>query len=133
MIGIDIVKIERIQKLKERFGSKALEKFLHVEEIDLATSISTIAGFYATKEAVSKALGVGISSECSFFDIKIHKSEQGAPYFTLSKKIIEKFHITDTALSITHDGEYAIAVVSIETQQKRTYPLAHESTPTNKL
>lgn len=114
MIGIDIVKIERIQKLQERFGDKALKKYLHEEEIALIKSDATAAGFYAAKEAVSKALGSGISAQCGFLDIKIHKDSKNAPYFTLSQHLIEKYLITDTALSITHDDGYAIAVAVIE-------------------
>ena len=125
MIGIDTVKIARIKQLKERFGDKALTKFLSKDEINLAKSISSVAGFYAAKEAISKALGVGISSECSFFDIKLHKDSRGAPFFTLSQKLIDKFDITDTSLSITHDGEYAIAVAAIQAKKQQKKALSH--------
>ena len=56
MIGIDFVSIERIKHFKERFGNKALEKFLSPDEILLAKSDETLAGFFAAKEAISKAL-----------------------------------------------------------------------------
>jgi len=125
MIGIDLVKIDRITKFQERFGDKALKKFLDIDEIKLASSQNSIAGFWASKEAISKALGLGISKNCSFFDIKIHKNEKNAPSFTLSKHLIEEFKITDTALSITHDGEYAIAVATIESNKKSTKILSH--------
>ena len=98
----------------ERFGDKALQKFLSQNEINLIKNYKTASGFWATKEAVSKALGVGISSECSFFDIEILKTKKGAPILKLSNKLIKKFNIKDTSVSITHDGEYAIAVVAIE-------------------
>jgi len=124
MIGIDLVNIERIQKLQERFGDKALQKYLSPEEILLVKNNATAAGFYAAKEAISKALGVGISEKCSFFDIQIHKDAFNAPYFTLSKKLIEAYDITDTALSITHDGGFAIAVAVIE-GKKSTRQLSH--------
>lgn len=125
MIGIDIVKIDRIEKLKKRFGDKALKRFLDEDEIKLASSSTSHAGYWAAKEAISKALGVGISSKCSFFDIKLFKDEKKAPYFTLSKHIVDEFKITDTALSITHDGEYAIAVASIESTIQVKKPLCH--------
>jgi len=98
----------------KRFGEKGLRRFLSEDEIVLVNSYKTAAGFWAAKEAFSKALGTGIGAECSFFDIKIYKSEKGAPLFALSKSIIERFKIIDASLSITHDGEYAISVVSIE-------------------
>ena len=115
MIGIDLIKTSRMNRLMERFGEKALQKFLSADEIKLVKNYKTASGFWAVKEAFSKALGVGISSECSFHDIKISKTKKGAPTIKLSKHIIDKFHITDTSVSITHDGEYAIAVVAIET------------------
>jgi len=120
MIGIDIVKMQRIEKLLDRYPQKAIKRFLCDEEIALAKSLHTIAGFYAAKEAVSKALGTGITSQCTFKDIKIHKDTSGAPYFTLSSHIVEKFMISDCALSITHDGGFAIAVAVIYT--KKDYP-----------
>ena len=118
MIGIDLVKISRMNRLIERFGEKALKKFLSNDEIKLVKNHKTASGFWATKEAVSKALGVGISKECSFKDIRILKTQKGAPKLQLSKKLIDNFHIKNTSVSITHDGEYAIAVVAIETYYK---------------
>lgn len=125
MIGIDTVKISRIAKLKERFGDKALKRYLDEDEIKLSSSSKSHAGYWAAKEAISKALGVGISEKCSFFDIKLHKDEKKAPYFTLSQNIIDEFEITDTSLSITHDGEYAIAIAYLESTKKRIKPLFH--------
>jgi len=113
MIGIDVIKTSRMNRLIERFGEKGLRRFLSEDEIVLVKSYKTAAGFWAAKEAFSKALGVGIGSDCSFFDIKIYKSKKGAPLLSLSKSIIEKFQILDVSLSITHDGEYAISVVNI--------------------
>lgn len=132
MIGIDIVSIERIAKFIERFGDKALTKFLDNDEIHLATSIETIAGFFAAKEAISKALGLGISAQCGFFDIKLYKNVHKAPFFTLSQHLIDEFAITDLALSISHDTGFAIAVASIE-GNKSPKPLSHSSSTTHKL
>ena len=114
MIGVDLIKTSRMQKLIEKFGQKALERFLSPSEIELASNYRTAAGFWAAKEALSKALGVGIGGDCSFKDIKISKTQRGAPILELSQKLFTAFHITDTSLSITHDGEYAIAVVAVE-------------------
>jgi len=125
MIGIDIVKVDRIKRLIDRFGEKALEKFLTKEEISLIKKVESVAGFFAAKEAVAKALGTGIGKECSFFDIKIHKDENGAPFFTLSREIVEKYAIFETALSITHEKDYAIAVAVISSKLKFSHKLFH--------
>ncbi len=119
MIGIDIVEIERIEQMIKRFGSKALDRFLCEEERKLVASASTAAGFWALKEAVAKALGCGIGSECGFSDIRIKKSENNAPYILLSNSVIEQFGIESAELSITHDGGFAIAVVVLYTKEQR--------------
>jgi len=114
MIGIDIIKTSRMERMIERFGEKALQRFLHSDEISLIKNHKTAAGFWAIKEAFSKAIGMGIGSECSFFDMKIYKDTRGAPKLSLSKELVQKFNIIDVAISITHDGDYAIGVVSVE-------------------
>ena len=111
MIGVDIVVISRIEKMIEKFGDKALAKFLRPKEIALVKSSSTAAGFWAAKEAASKAIGTGIGKQCSFKDIKISKDENGAPKLKYKKHIRKKFKIQNSKLSISHDGGFAIAVV----------------------
>lgn len=117
MIGIDLIKTSRMASMIDKFGNKALKKFLCDDEIKLIKNHKTAAGFWAVKEATSKALGVGIGSTCSFHDILISKTDRGAPKINLSKKIVDEFGITDTSVSISHDGDYAIAVVAIEAKK----------------
>ena len=114
MIGIDLIKTSRMERMIERFGNKALSRFLSPTEIALVKNYKTAAGFWAVKEACSKALGVGISAECGFHDIHITKSERGAPQLTLEDTKLHYFNIKSMACSITHDGDYAIAVVTYE-------------------
>ncbi len=103
-----------MKKLIEKYDNKFLEKFLSPQEITLVKNHRTAAGFWAAKEAASKALGCGIGAECSFHDIIITKTAKGAPFLELSTKVKEHFNIESSALSITHDGDYAIAVVTHE-------------------
>ncbi|MEN8147528.1 MAG: holo-ACP synthase [Campylobacterota bacterium] len=114
MIGIDLIKIDRMKKLIEKYDNKFLEKFLSPQEILLVKNHRTAAGFWAAKEAASKALGCGIGAECGFHDITITKTAKGAPLLDLSTKVKQHFNIQTSALSITHDGDYAIAVVTHE-------------------
>ena len=109
-----------MKHLIERFGEKGLKKFLCDEEVALVKSYKTASGFWATKEAFSKAIGTGIGAECSFKDIKIYKTDKGAPKLALSKSLVEKFDILNATLSITHDGEYAISVVNVECNSPTT-------------
>jgi len=114
MIGIDLIKIKRMQQMLDRFGDKALMRFLSPQEILHVKNPKTASGFWAAKEACSKALGTGIGKECGFHDIRISKDAKGAPKLALSETLVSRFKITDISLSITHDGDYAIAVVAIE-------------------
>ena len=116
MIGIDLIKTSRMQSMMEKFGKKALERFLSEDEIELVKNYKNAAGFWAIKEATSKALGTGIGAECSFKDIVIYKTSKGAPKIELCQRILNDFNITDTSVSVTHDGDYAIAVVAIQRQ-----------------
>ena len=116
MIGIDLIKIERMKRLIEKYDKEFLKKFLSEDEIKLQKNYRSASGFWAAKEAASKALGCGIGAECSFHDITITKTAKGAPQLTLSEKVKNNFNIKSSALSITHDGDYAIAVVTHEKQ-----------------
>lgn len=111
MIGIDITSIDRIKKMYEKFGLKAYEKFLNPKEIALIKKPETAAGFWAAKEAASKAIGTGIGASCGFHDIKISKGKLGNPRIKYKKKVRKVFGIKDSHLSITHDSGFAIAVV----------------------
>ena len=114
MIGIDLIKMDRMKRFIERFGDRGLHKFLCENEIALVKNPRTAAGFWAAKEACAKALGCGIGGECGFHDITLSKTPKGAPQLVLSAKVQEHFNITSASVSITHDGDYAIAVVAIE-------------------
>ncbi len=114
VIGIDLIKLERMAGLMERFGEKGLRRFLSDAECSLVKNPRTAAGFWAAKEACAKALGTGIGAECGFHDITISKTAKGAPQLTLAPALLERFGITGISLSITHDGDYAIAVVAME-------------------
>ena len=87
MIGIDLIKTDRMKRFMERFGDRALQKFLSDDEIALVKNYRTAAGFWAAKEACSKALGCGIGHECGFHDIILSKTPKGAPQIALSPKV----------------------------------------------
>lgn len=109
MIGIDIVSIDRIARIIDRSGEDFLHRFLDADEIKQcifesgAFNIQRIAGFYATKEALSKALGCGIGKYLAFSDMQIYKSKSGQPKIKLKKCVKKKFNIKKIYLSISHE------------------------------
>ena len=114
-IGTDITQIRRIEMLIEKYGETFKEKFLTSQEIKNTKKVESLAGLWAAKEAISKALGCGIGKSLTFHDIIITKNEYGAPCFILSKKAQKIHKITQSSLSISHDGGFAIAVVALNT------------------
>lgn len=112
-IGTDIIAISRIENAIEKFGDLFKQRFLSEKEIKLAKKSASIAGFWAAKEAISKAFGCGIGGELGFHDIIISKNSKGAPYFELSDSVKDNFSYSTSSLSISHDGGFAIAVVVI--------------------
>jgi len=113
-IGTDIIQISRIETSLDKFGDKFKMKFLNSDEIKLVKKVESIAGFWAAKEAIAKALGCGIGSDLAFHDIILSKNARGAPAFTLSKNAQKIHHIKTSSLSISHDGGFAIAIVAID-------------------
>jgi len=113
-----MVNISRMQRLMQRFPQKGLAKFLNQDEILLVKSPQNAAGFFAAKEAASKALGTGIGKSCSFSDMIISKNKLNAPKIKFSKKVKKSFRIKKAYLSITHDKGLAIAVVHLKKYKK---------------
>jgi len=113
-IGTDISVVSRIEKAHTKFGTKFLDRFLTKEEQKLSQKPNSLAGYWAAKEAIAKALGCGISAELGFHDIILYKDAKNAPHFKLSEKAQALHQIKSSSLSIAHDGGFAIAVVIID-------------------
>lgn len=114
-IGTDIIQIDRIGASLEKHGDTFKRRFLNADEIASLKKVESIAGYWAAKEAIAKALGCGIGSALSFHDIIISKNSLGAPTFTLSREAQKRHHIKHCSLSISHDGGFAIAVAVVMT------------------
>lgn len=108
--GIDIIKIDNIKSIKK------LDKVFTNSELEYykkRNSIDTLAGIYAAKEAVLKSMGVGLEGY-SILDIEVLHNSNYMPYLNFYnelKKEIDKNNYK-FSLSISHDGEYAIAIVT---------------------
>ncbi len=73
--GIDIVAIARIERMFERYGERFLRRLLTPAEqaaaLRLANPIPRLAGRFAAKEAVMKALGTGWGAGVNFTQIEV--------------------------------------------------------------
>lgn len=113
--GVDIVDIRRIEKILEKRRNSFYKKiFTHNEMQYIASkkhSSKTIAGMFATKEAVSKLIGTGIG-KINWKDIEVLHDENGRPYIYMSLKIedyLRELSLSDIEISISHEKEYAVS------------------------
>lgn len=117
-IGTDIIEIDRVKRAVDR-NPKFLEKMFTKREVEFLKSRNlkeeTIAGSFAVKEAVSKALGTGIRG-FAFNDIEVLRDSLGKPEVILSDKVINYLNIKEVNIhaSISHNLDTAVAFVVIE-------------------
>lgn len=122
-IGVDIVEIERVRQAIQN-NKNFLSKLFTEREIDYFISRNmnseVIAGNFAAKEAVSKALGTGIRG-FSFKDIEILRNELGKPEVILhsganliGNKLVGNNNSLRVHLSISHNNSSAIAYSVLE-------------------
>lgn len=119
-VGIDIVQINRMQVLINKYGDRFAKRILTDNEfIDYkcsAKSASFLAKRFAAKEAASKALGIGFSSGLSLRDIGVKNDSAGRPMVELDKKakvLFEKLGAGESYISLADERDYAIAYVTL--------------------
>ena len=118
-VGIDIVETSRF---KDMSGDKSkLSKVYSEYEIShigkVAKVLPRMAGLYAAKEAVVKALGIGLFGGLVLNEIEIRHDDNGRPYLNVNDKIsalFEKYGVTKSDISISHTDDTAIAVCILE-------------------
>jgi len=117
-IGIDIIEISRIEKVINRTNS-FIEKSFTDNEIEYfklkGLKGNVVAGNFAAKEAISKAIGTGFRG-FGLKDIEVLRDELGKPVVHLSKKIYGLLDIKEFNMhvSISHNKENAIAYAVME-------------------
>ena len=109
-IGLDLVEMERIERMMERsakFAQRILTEKEHAifDTLSGTRKVEFLAGRFAAKEAYSKANGTGIGKGCELHQIEILKTEQGKPVLYFDGKLVNGF------ISITHTGTTAAAQV----------------------
>jgi holo-[acyl-carrier protein] synthase len=113
-VGIDIVEIERIKKVIEKWNNKFLKRIFRDGEIKYCDSnklkYQHFAARFAAKEALIKALGESLNWK----DIEVIKNEGKTPRIKLqgkAKRIMAEKGVKEILLSLSHSEEYAIAQV----------------------
>lgn len=118
-IGIDIVKVERMKQVVEKWGDRFLQKVFTEGEISYCYQkkepFLSLAVRFAAKEALIKAIG-SIDS-VSLRDIEVINIDMGKPIIKVRGKLDEFFRkhmIKNVHLSLSHEHDYGIACVVLE-------------------
>ena len=112
-IGIDLVDIDRIISVLDRFPNRFRERVLtEAEARYCGTKVDRIAGRWAAKEAISKVLGLGVRG-VGWREIEILPNWAGAPQVRLHARAAAraaKLDLEDVTVSISHERKMATAV-----------------------
>ena len=121
--GIDIIDINRIRKVIDKYGNRFKKRCFSISEIERSekrkNSVESYAKRYAAKEACAKALGTGLARGVFWKDIEVKNNQFGKPIIILhgnEKKIfknINKTSNTKVEVSLSDEKKYAIANVII--------------------
>lgn len=113
-IGIDIIEIERIEKIikKNKFFLNKIFCNDEIEQILQKKNIfESAAARYCAKESFFKCIGTGIQKISNFKKIKILNNQYGKPEIFLLDNFKEKYQNFKFNLSMSHCKKYACAVV----------------------
>ncbi len=117
-IGVDLVEIDRIGELIERYQDKFVNRVFTEAEISYCRikrdNYESFAGRFASKEAVLKATGLGLRDGMTWHDIEILNDPMGRPLVTLHGKLADLLAGKNVHLSISHSKRASVAMVVVE-------------------
>lgn len=114
-VGIDLVEISEIERLLSDPAGHFLRRcFTEPERAtsgDGARGARRLAGRFAVKEAVVKAIGTGWGDGIAWTDIEVLTAPSGAPFVTLrAGAAAASGHVHQWLVSLSYAGAYATAV-----------------------
>ncbi len=115
-IGLDLVNIPRVRAMTERWQDRFLTRLFTAQErtycLQKASPYASLAGRFAAKEAVLKALGTGWANGIRWTEIQVLNDRGGRPVATADGRVgslLRDAGVTDIQISLSHDTDYAIA------------------------
>ena len=111
--GIDLLEIDRLRGAIATHGERFLQRVFTEQELAAnAKKVESLAGRFAAKEAVAKALGCGIG-DVAWKEIEILRAESGAPQLVLhgaAERLAREQGFENWSLSLSHSQSHAVAV-----------------------
>jgi len=120
-LGVDIIKISRIEKSVNNSGKIFLDKIFTPWEQEQAKNRPQPNSYYAltfaAKEAIFKLFHIDWNSGGKFTEIEIRNGSHGEPipvlYGTFYEIAKEK-NVSEILLSLSFEDEYAIAIAAMQ-------------------
>lgn len=118
-VGMDLVQISRIGVSVQKFGNRFMQRIFTPLELEYAMSspplmMERLAARFAAKEAALKALSLA-DQGVAWQDMEVVRRADGQCALHLHGKaadLTQAAGVVKTALSLTHDGDYAAAIVA---------------------
>jgi|YelNatPaOPRAMG01_1025707.scaffolds.fasta_scaffold03843_14 holo-[acyl-carrier protein] synthase len=111
--GVDMVELGRLEALNPRIRERFLRRvFTPGELAETDGDLSALAGRFAVKEAVSKALGTGIG-RVHWQDIETRDGPWGAPQLRLhgfAREVADALGLSAWSISISDTRTHAVAI-----------------------
>ena len=118
--GVDIIEIDRIAGVLERFGERFLHRIFTAGELEYCRRRpSKLASRFAAKEATMKALGTGVRG-VGWKDIEVARAPSGAPSILLhgrAKARAERLGVVEISVSMSDGREQSIAFVVARSEE----------------
>lgn len=119
-VGIDLAEVDRIRRLLERYGERLIKRILGREERQLYEARGDkavfLAGRFAAKEAVIKALGAYLKRRPPMHRLQVLNDDTGRPHLRLPSELEAQLSGLRIMISISHERKYAIGMaVATET------------------
>ena len=119
-VGTDLARIDRFRKFLTP-DNRVLERLFSAEErcyaLEKKDPAPHFAARFAAKEAFLKALGPGLRDGLAWQQIRVRRDALGCPSLQFSGRAAELLaarNISSVHLSYSHDGNYAVATVILE-------------------
>lgn len=119
-IGLDLLDLERIERLHHKYGERFERHVLTLDEMNQYQSVGRKTHYLATrfsgKEAISKALGLGLRAPMTLHSVSIISNKIGKPDLIFEAKLrqhLDDLRVNGVFVSFSHEGSllssYAIA------------------------
>ncbi|HXE22968.1 MAG TPA: holo-ACP synthase [Rhodoferax sp.] len=128
-LGYDLVQISRIEESINHFGDSFKQRFFTIGELNYAhlgegLCAQRLAARFAAKEAVIKALKLS-EAGIGWREIEVRKLHDGDCEIVLHGRVAQlarAMGVAQVLVSMSHDGDYAGAMVSVVFAQADTPP-----------